>query len=169
MDRILDDDENENPQWLSVTSTDTFRAAIENLLRSSDPLEVCLNHGKSIADISLATVSNLVSLSELFQLRISECPSSCRQMYECIVAVYSVLQQGAVGTRNDLFGLYQRFGIISRSYKLPSFSSQQVSEQVRPDLLVFCSKLCVDFLQPYFAQDVSYYLPDAVSTVCGTP
>lgn len=176
--RILvdEDDETEDTQWFSVQSTPAFRAAVENLLQTSPVLNASLKKNKTLDDITTDTVTSLRRLSEIFGLCLEgdSVTATCRQMYENITAVYRFLLGSEIGTRDDLLMLYMRYQFLSPGYhtKSPYTRKKRVilviclprlakdANEDRQVFLRFCSELTVAWMQPYFAKDQRFYLPD---------
>ena len=148
-------------QWYSVSSTAAMRASLEALLRTSEVLEVSLRAGATAEDIKLGELQDARALSRLFDLHLYEVdadvPITCRQMYECIAAIYRALGALDITTREELRMLYQRHQLLPTGYKLPGLV--RVEPGNRSALIHFCSELTVDWMQPYFSRHPGYYMP----------
>ena len=157
------DDETEiaETQWFSVRNTEGMRGALDALLRTSEVLETSLDAAHTVEELRAASLSDAATISALFGLRLygaeGQVPATCRQMYECIAAVYRALGLVDVTTREELWSLYKRYQLLPEGYKLPGLG--HVSTANRSGLLQFCSELMVDWLQPYFSRHPELYAP----------
>jgi hypothetical protein len=154
--------------WFNVTSTAAMHEALENLLRTSDVLEVSRAPGATMDDVTAAAVADPRALSRLFGLRLYErgvagaAPATSRQMIEAICAVYRALTVMDIGTRDDLYGLYRLYQVLPTSgYALPGVV--RLGNIDRSALVEFCSGLAVAWIQPYFSKDAAFYLPPAAA------
>ena len=149
--------------WFSVTSTAALRSAMEAILKTSQTLEVSLFQDATLNDITKESVADPERLSRLFDLRLYEAgvPATTRQMVESLCAAYRALLDATVTTREELWALYRRYQLIPAGYQLPGMA--RVEKEDRSALIRFCSELTVAWMQPYFAQNAKFYLPDEVA------
>ena len=165
---LLDDAGGEDAadaQWFSVTSTEALRAAMESILKTSDVLENSLGPGKTLGDLTKEAVSNTDLCSKLFNLHLddSDVPTTCRQMFDSIAAVYDALNRSDITTREGLWTLYRRYQMIPSTYQLPGLARIQTGN--RSSLVQFCSELMVQWMQPYFSRHPRFYMPDSTSGI----
>ena len=162
-DRILDDEEDDvAAQWFSVQSSPAFRAAVENLLQTSDVLQASLLPPLKPDDLTSEVVTNVRRLSDTFGLCLTShhVPSTCRQMYESIVSMYQILLSTDIGTRDDLHFMFTKYQFVSTKHRLPGLSKE--ASEDRAALIRFCSERTVAWMQPYFVRDQRFYLPNQV-------
>lgn len=161
-DRILDNEEDTDPQWFSVSTANAFHLAIENLLQSSMVLHVSLRGWWSSQDITLQSVTSTAGLQRLFDMRFNaeDVPMTIRLMFETITAMFdTLLKIPELGTREDMVELFRRRGFVNRNLKR-SFAVDSVDEQEgRSVLLQFCSQLATEWLQPYLSDSQRFLLP----------
>lgn len=151
--------------WFSVTSTTALRAALEAILKTSQTLEVSLNHTATLNDITKEAVADPENLSRLFDLRLYEdrVPSAARTMVESLCAVYAALLNSIITTREELWSLYRRYQLIAPEFHLPGMSRVEASN--RSALVRFCSELTVAWMQPFFAQNAAFYFPAEIAAI----
>lgn len=145
--------------WFNVTSTEALRAAVQNLLQTSDILEFSLPSGAATAaDITVEAVANPRILSALFDLRLYAChvPRTARQMLESVSAAYRAILTIDILTRDELYSLYRRYQVLPAAYSLPG-TLRMATE--KPALIKFCTELAVTWIQPYFSKDAAFYVP----------
>ena len=156
---LPDAEDEEEAQWFSVTSTAAMRAAMEAILKTSDVLEVCLSGERDLDAITKETMTTTDGISGAFDLHLDDpkVPSTCRQMFDYIAAVYKALNQVDITTREELWALYQRYQLIPVGFQLPGLA--RVETENRSSLIRFCSELMVQWMQPYFATHPHFYMP----------
>ena len=166
---LLDDSDESNEAtdvpWFSVTSTAALRAAMESILQTSEVLEYSLAKGKTVENITKDAVSDMGTLSSLFDLQLEhpDVPHTCRQMFQNIVALYSALNQTDITTREQLSTLYRRYQFIASGYQLVGMSFVETGNQ--SSLMKFCTELMVQWMQPYFSKHPRFYLPHSTAAI----
>jgi hypothetical protein len=177
--------------WLGVSSTESLRNAVRDLLRTSDVLEASRRTlfpdapNEEAAIDELAAVATPRTLSARYGLNLFHdgVPSTARQMVDYICSVYGKLYTMDIATREDLVALLRLHQFIPTTFRLKMDDARATKiagvtvgptlrtsgtlgatgvgggNITRPSLLSFCAEHAVEWMQPYFARDVNFYVP----------
>lgn len=176
-DRILEDVPDNTQQdgevslissdWFVVEDVTRFHEAIGNLLSTSRVFLLLLRSDLDVTHLNGNNLTSMQSISSLFELNIydHDVPSTCRQMFQTLAATYKAMMN-LTGTlmRQDLYQLYQYFGLVDGSRPAPANKDASASAMVQQ-----CSEQAFQWLQPYFATNPQKYWPPLrkqASSVC---
>lgn len=143
-------------KWTSVADSEGLRNAIRDLLRTSDILEAC--RGATAIGDELEAVCDHRTLSTFYHLNLlaEEVPLTTRQMVEAVCRVYQKLATLELRTREEVIALLRHHQFIQNNTRLRPGANINRSQSA---LLTFCMELSVEWIQPFFARNVRFYIP----------
>lgn len=143
-------------QWKPAGSSKEFRTVICNLIKTSDALEASRSSDATVDE--LAAVSNAHTLSARYRLGLYDpgVPITVRQMVESVCAVYNHLYTEVISTRDDLVGILRLHQFIPSSVR---FKEDGNTDRSQSALLRFCAEHTVEWMQPFFARHVQFFIP----------
>lgn len=177
-DRILEDPSRVNEDgdattamvssdWFVVEDIATFHEAVANLLCTSRVLLFSLHPDLDVSELNGNSMTSMRHISSIFDLNLSHpsVPGTCRQMYQLLAATYNALMNlTGIVSRQDLYQLYQYYGMVDGMKPVPVRKDTTVSAMVQQ-----CSEQAFRWLQPYFSVHPEKYWPPLrtqASAVC---
>ena len=154
--------------WTQANTMAGLRDIIRGMLRTSDVLEASRPGGIGAAAAPTGVVDELEAvcdprtLSKRYRLNLYDdaVPLTTRQMIEALCRVYDNIFKLELSTRDDLLALLRHHRFIPNNKTIRPDAS---ANRTQSALLQFCTELAVDWMQPYFARDVRFYIPPGIA------